>query len=67
MQFKITRRLTLVMAAMAAMSAPLHAQTAIPAGKQMRIIVPYSAGGTSDILARKLAQKLGEQLGRPMT
>ena len=64
MQFKITRRLTLVMAAMAAMSAPLHAQTAIPAGKQMRIIVPYSAGGTSDILARKLAQKLGEQLGR---
>ena len=36
----------------------------IPAGKQMRIIVPYSAGGTSDILGRKLAQQLGERLGR---
>lgn len=64
MQFSTTRRLTLVMAALAAMSAPLQAQTVPPAGKQMRIIVPYSAGGTSDILARKLAQKLGEQLGR---
>src|SRR5690554_3507122 len=31
---------------------------------QMRIIVPYSAGGTSDILGRKLAQKLGERLGQ---
>ena len=36
----------------------------IPAGKQMRIIVPYSAGGTSDILGRKLAQQLSDRLGR---
>jgi tripartite-type tricarboxylate transporter receptor subunit TctC len=39
------------------------AQT-LPAGKQIRIIVPYAAGGTSDILGRKLAQRLGERLGR---
>jgi tripartite-type tricarboxylate transporter receptor subunit TctC len=36
----------------------------IPAGKPVRIIVPYAAGGTSDILGRKLAQSLGERLGR---
>jgi tripartite-type tricarboxylate transporter receptor subunit TctC len=32
----------------------------------MRIIVPYAAGGTSDILGRKLAQALGDRLGRPV-
>jgi tripartite-type tricarboxylate transporter receptor subunit TctC len=36
----------------------------IPAGKQIRIIVPYAPGGTSDILGRRLAQALGERLGR---
>src|SRR5437868_4024434 len=48
---------------LAVLCAPSHAQT-IPDNKHMRIIVPYSAGGTSDILARKLAQKLGEKMGR---
>lgn len=42
---------------------PLLAQ-GIPAGKQIRIVVPYAPGGTSDILGRKLAQALGERLGR---
>jgi tripartite-type tricarboxylate transporter receptor subunit TctC len=55
--------LVLLMGSAAGLSAPLHAQN-IPASKHMRIIVPYSAGGTSDILARKLAQRLGERLGR---
>lgn len=36
----------------------------IPAGKQIRIVVPYAPGGTSDILGRKLAQALGDRLGR---
>lgn len=55
--------LSLVAAAIAVIAAPAQAQ-GIPANKQMRIIVPYSAGGTSDILGRKLAQQLGERLGR---
>lgn len=55
--------LTLMAAAIAVIAAPVQAQ-GIPANKQMRIIVPYSAGGTSDILGRKLAQQLGERLGR---
>lgn len=32
-------------------------------GKTIRIVVPYSSGGTSDILARALAGKVGESLG----
>jgi tripartite-type tricarboxylate transporter receptor subunit TctC len=54
---------TVAVAAMAFLSGTAQAQD-IPASKQIRVIVPYSAGGTSDILGRKLAQQLGERLGR---
>lgn len=58
-------RRSLVMAAMLATGLAAHAQN-LPADKQVRIIVPYAAGGTSDILGRKLAQALGDKLGRPV-
>ena len=32
----------------------------------IRVIVPYPAGGTSDLLARVLAQKMSESMGQPM-
>ncbi len=57
------KTLALVATAVALVGSVAQAQN-IPANKQMRIIVPYSAGGTSDILGRKLAQQLGERLGR---
>ncbi len=41
-----------------------QAQDALPAAKQMRIVVPYAPGGTSDILGRMLAKQLGDRLGR---
>jgi tripartite-type tricarboxylate transporter receptor subunit TctC len=34
--------------------------------KPIRVIVPYPAGGTSDILARSIGQKLSESLGYPV-
>lgn len=34
--------------------------------KTIRIIVPYSAGGTSDVLARIMGQRLGEAWGQPV-
>lgn len=55
-------------AAIGAMGLLSSAQAAEPgsahfAGKNIRLIVPNPAGGTSDILARVLAPKMGELLG----
>jgi tripartite-type tricarboxylate transporter receptor subunit TctC len=56
------RRSLLALMCMATFGGAL-AQPIAP-GKQIRIVVPYAAGGTSDILGRKLAQALGERMGR---
>jgi tripartite-type tricarboxylate transporter receptor subunit TctC len=42
-----------------------QAQTALPEGP-VRIIVPTTAGSTPDLLARTIAPKLSERLGRPV-
>jgi tripartite-type tricarboxylate transporter receptor subunit TctC len=34
--------------------------------KPIRLVVPYAAGGVSDIMGRALAHKLGELIGQPM-
>src|SRR6476646_2836392 len=34
--------------------------------KPIRVIVPYAAGGTSDILARQIGPKLSEAWGQPV-
>jgi tripartite-type tricarboxylate transporter receptor subunit TctC len=47
------------------MNAPTLAQTAYPA-KPIRMVVPFSPGGTSDTLARILGQKITEAWGQQM-
>src|SRR5918995_4150015 len=61
-----TRRRVLVLSALAAflaLSAPVAAQPAYPT-RTIRVIVPFPAGGTTDLVARLFAQRLGEGLGQ---
>ncbi|MES2186789.1 MAG: tripartite tricarboxylate transporter substrate binding protein [Pseudomonadota bacterium] len=60
----ISRRTALLAAA--ASSIPAFAQQAPWPDHSLRIIVPQTAGGPSDILGRLFAQKLGEQLKQPV-
>ncbi|WP_416402126.1 Bug family tripartite tricarboxylate transporter substrate binding protein [Alicycliphilus denitrificans] len=54
-------------AALAATLAPAQAQTAAAwPNRPVRIVVPYPAGGSSDVIARLLSQQLQETLGQPV-
>jgi tripartite-type tricarboxylate transporter receptor subunit TctC len=60
-------KLPVALAALAAIfvgSSLLYAQT-FPA-RPVRIVVPFPPGGTSDILARSIGQKLTEEWGQPV-
>lgn len=44
---------------------PLHAQAQFP-DKPIKMVVGYSAGGGSDVLARSISSKLSQRLGQPV-
>ena len=44
---------------------PLLAQTNFPS-KPIRLVVPFPPGGSTDILARVMAQKLSDSLEQPV-
>ena len=61
-----SRRLLLRSAAAAPLiSASGRARAAYP-DKPIRVIVPFAAGGNTDILGRILTQRMAERLGQPM-
>ncbi|RYF64881.1 MAG: tripartite tricarboxylate transporter substrate binding protein, partial [Comamonadaceae bacterium] len=55
----------LAIAAVALVVQPTHAQASFPA-KAVTLIVPYGAGGSADILARSLGDKLSKAWGVPV-
>jgi tripartite-type tricarboxylate transporter receptor subunit TctC len=60
-------RFLAVAAAAAALSIlPAAAQTTDFPQKQITIVVPYTAGGSSDAVARLLGKQLSEQMGQPV-
>ncbi len=62
---RMTRTILRALGALAvAFAANVHAQAPYP-NHPVRIVVPFPAGGTTDILARATAQKLTETLGQP--
>ena len=59
----ITLALSALAAAAAALPAPALAQADYP-NRPITLIVPYGAGGVSDVVARALAHTMGKQLGQ---
>jgi len=51
------------MASIVALAGVAHAQQPYP-GKPIRILIPFTAGGTNDILGRLLSQKMAESIGQ---
>jgi tripartite-type tricarboxylate transporter receptor subunit TctC len=57
--------MTRLVIALAILATSFAASAQTYPAKTIRIIVPYAAGGTSDILARQIAPKLNEAWGQP--
>jgi tripartite-type tricarboxylate transporter receptor subunit TctC len=49
------------------MALPLTAMAQAYPSKPIKMIVPFPAGGTTDIVARIIAQKMTESMGQPVT
>ena len=64
---KFTRRATLVtLTCLAALSPVLASAQGVYPNKPIRVIVPFAAGSTTDIIARAIADKMGQSMGQTL-
>ncbi|MBB1600866.1 tripartite tricarboxylate transporter substrate binding protein [Variovorax sp. UMC13] len=67
MTFTPSRRATFAaLIATAWIGLPFAAQAVDYPSKPIRFVVPYTAGGTTDLVARTVGQKVSEKLGQPV-
>lgn len=59
------RRSALTLGILALLGTAVHAQPGYP-NKPIRLLVPFAAGGTTDLIARVVAEPLGRELGQPV-
>ena len=59
------RRNTLALGVLALLGTAAQAQAIYP-NKPIRLLVPFAAGGTTDLIARIVAEPLGRELGQPV-
>jgi len=59
-------KITQILAALVLAAAIPHAQAQAWPNKPIRYIVPFAAGGTTDLLGRMIGAKLAEALGQPV-
>jgi tripartite-type tricarboxylate transporter receptor subunit TctC len=65
-RFLILRRVVLALASVALLlPAPGHSQATYP-NKPIRIVVPFAPGGSTDLLARRVGDKLAAAWGQPV-
>ena len=57
------RKINLLVLLLAAFAAPLALAQSYPA-RPIKLVVPFAPGGSSDLTARTLGQKMGEQMGQ---